>query len=129
MEPMLEIALQFLGEFLLELLGEILRQAGAEALTSVFERHPPRVIALVCSPVWGGIAGGCSLLFLPHPMVAGHAARLAAPIVIPVLCGICAMLIRRRLSADRSADAPAMHFAQAFLFTFAMTLIRFRLVQ
>lgn len=126
MEFLLEIIIQFLGEVLLQILAESLFEGGLGCIGQLFERRPNRLVASIAYVLLGTMAGIVSLWIMPHSLITGHTARIVGTIVIPLLCAAAMVPISRWLGRRGAQRAASIRFLYAFLFAFAMTLVRFR---
>ncbi|MBC2661790.1 hypothetical protein H7F50_08465 [Novosphingobium flavum] len=124
MELIFELVLQFLGEFVVQFVFEGL----FEALVHSRDRaHPSKHRPLTTAFghfAWGAVAGGLSLLIMPHALLDGYGPRLAVVILVPVAAAIAMTLIggwrERRGDGRRAVD----RFGYAYLFALAMALVR-----
>ena len=125
MEVLLEFLFQIFGEVLLQLFIEALVELGMHSLAETVQRPRHPVYAAIGFVLLGLIAGAVSLLVLPHSPIAAPQLRLANLIVTPVVIGLVMMLVGR-LRAKRGQDLVRLdRFGYAFLFAFAMGLVRF----
>ena len=125
MEILFEIAFQFFGEIILQLLVELLAETGVRAL-SRSQREPLHpTLAILGYSIWGAIAGGISLLIFPHSPISDPFFRTANLFVTPIIVGFAMMLLgglrRRRGEEIVRID----RFGYAFTFAFTMALMRF----
>ncbi|WP_343612976.1 hypothetical protein [Novosphingobium sp.] len=125
MEALFEILFQFLGEFLLQFLIEAAVDIGLDCLadTAKTERHP--VLSGLGYLFWGALAGGISLLILPHSMIHSPSLRIANLIGTPLLVSASMLAIGRWRSAKGREPVKLDRFSYAFCFAFAMAVVRF----
>ena len=120
-------AVVFVAEVLGELILQVLFEAGARGLVSVFKReqaiHP---FFSACGAVlMGALAGGLSLWIIPHLFVVSPAARIINLVVTPLACG-AAMATMGMLRDKRGAPTILLdRFAHGYLFALAMAGVRF----
>ena len=121
---MLEIVLEVLGEFLIQVVGEVLLELGLHSLAEPFRKVPNPWLAAFGYAVFGGILGGLSLLAFPHNFVP-EPWRLANLIATPLAAGglMSAMGAWRARRGD--AVLRIDKFAYGYLFALALALMRF----
>ena len=123
MEEVLIVVLQFLFEFILEVLGNI-----PFDWPSKNRRTPePAGIVLRCF-LWfcgGCVLAGMSLLVVGHTMIAFDVLRIANLVLAPLSSALVSQAIARRRARSNPFIVPRNHFWQAFWFTLGMVLIRF----
>lgn len=73
----------------------------------------------------GALAGGISLLVLPHSLISNIAYRKANLIVTPLIAGGVMMLIGRQRDKRGSALGGLDRFGYAFIFALAMAVVPF----
>ncbi|WP_353205054.1 hypothetical protein [Sphingomonas sp.] len=125
MEAIIEIILQFLGEFLLQIVIECFSEAGLHALADASERPRNAFVLVLGYAIFGTIAGGLSLLILPHPFITNLALREANVLITPVIAGAVMMLVGRWRDKRGQERFGIDRFGYAFVFAFSMALIRF----
>lgn len=118
-------------EFLFEIVGEFLLQFVFEAVASVFGRtdsdgkpaHP--FVKFMGYAIFGGVAGGLSLLIVPHLLVQSPGMRIANLVITPLLAGgMMALVGKWREKHDRKRS-PIDRFAYGYCFALTMALVRF----
>jgi hypothetical protein len=125
MEFVFEVILQFLGELVLQAIAELLVELGLHSLADPFQRPRHPVLSTVGFTLWGAIAGGLSLWVLPSSPIHNPLFRQMNLIVTPVACGLMMMLVGK-LRLKRGQDTVRLdQFGYAFVFAFAMALVRF----
>jgi hypothetical protein len=121
MEPLL----QFLGELIFQVGGELLAELGLRSMRESFRHTPNPVIAAFGYLLLGAIAGGLSLLVLPSLLLASHTGRVVNLVLTPLAAGF----VMSRLGAwRRTKDQEVVritHFTYGYLFALGMALVRF----
>lgn len=118
---------QILGEFLLQLVVEVIAELFGQRAKQTWQREMPVSAwrAAAGYAAIGAICGAISLWFVPILLLAGGGLRLANLLVTPVLVGALMGAMgawRRRVGWARiRLDT----FAFGFCFAFAMALVRF----
>jgi len=119
--------LQVFGEFILQMVFEVIVEIGLQGLRESFRR--PQVLhpwfAAICYLAFGALAGWVSLWFFPSPFIHSRLGRVANLVLTPLAAGgvmasIGAWRLRRGeelIRLDR--------FAYGHLFALAMGAIRF----
>ena len=87
MELIFEIILQFLGEILLQFAFESLSELGLHGLAETFEKRRNPFLSTIGFALWGGLAGGLSLLIMPRSFISDLGIREANVLVTPLLVG------------------------------------------
>lgn len=72
---MLELLIQFFGEFMLQAVGEVLLELGLHALAEPFRKTANPWLASVGYAIFGAVFGGLSLLAFPAGVGAWRARR------------------------------------------------------
>jgi hypothetical protein len=124
-EFVFEFILQILGEFILQALFEVLGELGLHSLGEVFQRPKNPALAIVGFVLWGAIAGAISLWILPTSPIHNPLFRKANLIVTPVAVGFVMMLIGKIRSRKGQDLVRLDRFGYAFVFAFAMAAVRF----
>jgi hypothetical protein len=125
MEAFFEILFQFLGEFLLQFVFEFFADICLECLPDTVKKTRNPVLSGIGFLFWGMLAGGISLLILPHAMIRSPALRIANLISTPVLVSACMRGIQKWRAATGRKPVELDRFAYALCFAFAMALMRF----
>ena len=125
MEEILFIIFQFLGEILLQLLFEVLLEAGFHSMASSFKRRPNPVLASIGYFLWGAIAGGLSLLLFPTSFITTQYLKITNLIATPIILGLVMVAIGRLRHKQGKELVRLDKFIYAFLFALAMSLVRF----
>lgn len=125
MEFVFEIILQFLGELLLQAFFELLVELGFHSLADTFRRPRNSALSTVGFMLWGAMAGGISLWLFPTSPIDNPLFRKVNLILTPVALGFVMMLIGR-IRLKKGQDLVRLdQFGYAFVFAFAMALVRF----
>ncbi len=125
MELIFEILFQFLGELFLQALFELLAELGFHGLADTLKRPRRPALSTLGFVLWGAIAGGVSLFIFPMSHIHDPMLRILNLVLTPVALGFLMMLIgnfRRRKGQDL---VRLDQFGYAFVFAFAMALVRF----
>lgn len=125
MEFIFEIIFQFIGEIVLQLVFELLAELGWRSCMDTLRQRSNSVFSAFGHMLLGLLAGAISLWLSPHLLMPGYGLRIANLIVTPVAAGLLMSLLgtwrRRRGQALLRLD----RFIYAYLFAFAMALVRF----
>lgn len=125
MEFVFEIVLQFLGEILLQVFLELIAELGLHSLTDTLKKPKHPILSTIGFAIWGALAGGISLLILPKSAITNIAFRKINLFLTPLIAGGIMMLIGRERSRRGSTVVRLDRFGYAFVFAFAMALVRF----
>lgn len=125
MEIIFEILLQFLGEMLLQLFFEFLVEQGLRSLADPFEKPRNALLSTIGIFLWGAIAGGISLLVLPTSLITNLGFRKLNLVITPLMAGAIMMLIGRARGKRGQNLVRIDRFGYAFVFAFAMAIVRF----
>lgn len=121
---MIEIVLEFLGEFLLQVIGEALLELGFHALAEPFRKTPNPWMAALGYVCFGALLGGLSLLPFPTNLVAPQW-RVLNLLLTPVAVG-ATMALMGAWRARRGQTVQRIdRFAYGYLFALALALVRF----
>lgn len=125
MEFIFEIILQFFGELVLQALFQLIVELGFHSLADTVRRPRNPVLSTVGFTLWGLIAGGISLWLFPTSHIHKPIYRQINLIVTPVALGFVMVLIGKiRLKKGQNL-VRLDQFGYAFVFAFAMALLRF----
>ena len=125
MEVLFEVLFQIFGEFLMQLFVELLVELGIHEKGRRKKGPMNPALATFGLIVCGAAAGGLSLLIFPQSPIANPDLRLANLFVTPLLLGAAMMLVGR-LREKRGQNLVRLdRFGYAFVFAFAMALVRF----
>ena len=125
MEFIFEILLQFLGELLLQAVFEALAELGLHGLAETFRRPKNPFLSTIGFVLWGAIAGAISLWILPASPIHNPLLREMNLIATPIACGLVMMLIGKIRLKNGQGLVRLDRFGYAFVFAFAMALVRF----
>lgn len=126
MEIIFDLIISFFGEFLVQVLFEILAELGLHSLREPFQKPPNPWIAAVGYALFGAMAGGMSLLIFPKLLVHTHGLQLINLVLTPIASG-AAMMALGAWRRQRDQDVVRLDkFAYGYLFALAMALIRFK---
>lgn len=124
MEFLFEALLQFGGELVVQGLVELLSELGLHSLSRPFRRRHPLWAALGFV-LWGLIAGGISLLVLPHSTIRDPTLRLVNLVATPLALGVAMTLLGRLRERKGQALVRLDRFGYAFLFALVIALVRY----
>jgi hypothetical protein len=124
-ELLFEVLFQFGGEFLIQLFVELLAELGIHEKGRRKKGPMNPFIATSGLILCGAAAGGLSLLIFPHSPIADPDLRLANLFVTPVLLGAAMMLVGKAREKKGQDLVRLDRFGYAFVFAFAMALVRF----
>lgn len=122
---MLELIFEFLGELLLQALGELLVEFGLHTLAEPMRRAPNPWLAALAYAILGAALGGLSLLVLPHNLVRPPW-RLLNLLITPLLLGGLMVLMGSWRERRGQAVLRIDRFAYGYLFALAFALLRFK---
>jgi hypothetical protein len=125
MEFIFEIVLQFLGEILLQFGFEFLAELGVHSLADTLKRPKNAMLSTIGFVLWGAMAGGISLLILPHSPISSPALRTCNVLVTPLAVGVAMMLVGRQRDKRGQTLVRLDRFGYAFAFAFAMAIVRY----
>ncbi|MCX6954555.1 MAG: hypothetical protein NTV51_20570 [Verrucomicrobia bacterium] len=127
MEALLEVVLQILGEFLLELFVQSLAELGARAVAPKLGPvlNTERWLPALGYTLLGGLSGAGTLHFWPQSLIHAPALRVLSLIVVPLLAGAT----MSALGAWRKSRGQFLirldQFGYGWLFAFSFSLVRF----
>lgn len=121
---MLELLFELLGEFLLQVCGELLAELGLRGLAQPFEKRPSLWWAAISYAVLGLLVGGLSLLAFPQNLIAPQW-RLANLIVTPLAVGAVMHAVGRWREGRGQALLRIDRFGCGFIFALALGLVRY----
>ncbi len=126
---MIEILLQFFGEFLLQVLAEGFLYFGVYSLAGPFRKIPIPWLAAIGYAIFGAAFGGFSLFFVPSYFINDPNLRILNLIVTPLLAGAL-MAIPGLLRAQSFGVSPRIdRFVNGYLFALAFGLMRYLLAR
>jgi hypothetical protein len=125
MEFIFEIVLQFFGEILLQAFFELIWELGLHSLADTVRRPKHPALSTIGFTLWGLMAGGISLWIFPTSHIHDPLFRKLNLIVTPVALGLLMSLIGK-IRRGKGQDLVRLdQFGYAFVFAFAMALVRF----
>ena len=125
MEALFEILFQFLGEFMLQFLFEALTDIGFDWFDKTATRAPRPILSALGFLLLGTVAGGISLLIMPHSMLTTPSLRVINVIGTPLLVSSCMMMIGNWRATRGREPIKLNRFSYAYCFAVAMALVRF----
>lgn len=129
MEFFFEILFQFLGEMAVQMLFELLAEIGVHSMADTLKKPRNPVLSGIGFLLWGALAGGISLIVLPHSAITNPVLRKANVLVTPLAVGTVMMLIGRRRGRLGQTLVRLDRFGYAFAFALAMALVRYALAR
>jgi VIT1/CCC1 family predicted Fe2+/Mn2+ transporter len=122
---MIELLLEVLGEFLVQVAGEALIELGLHSVAEPFRSQPNPWLAGCGYAIFGTIFGAISVLIFPSNFVP-RPWRVVNLIVTPLAVGASMALIGA-WRTRRGQSAPRIdRFAYGYVFALALALVRFR---
>ena len=122
---MIEILFEFLGEFLVQVLGEALFEIGLHSVAEPFRKAPNPWLAAVGYTVFGATLGGISLLVFPDYLMANKSLRVVNAALSPIAAGLSMAAMGKWRAKQGQAVLRIDKFAYGYLFALAFGLIRF----
>ena len=122
---MIEILIEFLGEFVLQVLGEALLEIGLHSLAEPFRKEPNPWLAAVGYTVFGAALGGISLLLSPDYLMANKSLRIANAALSPIAAGLSMAAVGKWRARRGQAVLRIDKFAYGYLFALSLGLVRF----
>lgn len=122
---MLEIVIEIFGEFLFQLVGEILIELGFHAMAEPFAKPSNPWLAVIGYFMFGAIVGGISLIFLPTYLVKGKGLRIANLLFTPICVGLAMSGLGAWRARHNQAVLRIDRFAYGFMFALGVALVRF----
>lgn len=125
MEILADLILQFIGEIVLQAVFELLAEWGFHSVAAPFRRPRNPVLAAIGFTLWGLAAGAISVWLFPHSPIRDPLYRRINLFVTPVALGGLMTLVGR-IRLGKGQDLVRLdRFGYAFVFAFAMALVRF----
>jgi hypothetical protein len=123
LEMFLEIFFEAAFEFAAEFFGAFIWRGVAAVFDTSEFKNP--LLACIGYVFLGGVAGGLSLPFFPHPMV--HPSRVPglSVVISPVLAGLGMSMVGTALRKRNKKAMQIESFGYGFAFAFGMALVRF----
>ena len=125
MELIFEIIFQFVGELLLQAFFELLAELGFHSLANTLKRRRNPALSTIGFTIWGLIAGGISLLIFPTSHIHDPMLRKVNLVVTPLALGLVMMFIGQFRQKKGQDLVRLDQFGYAFVFAFAMAVVRF----
>lgn len=125
MELVFELIFQIFGEILLQVLFEILAELGLRVLADPLRKPRTPAFSIVGYTLWGGIAGGMSLVLFPASAIQNPAFRAINLAVTPLAIGAIMALLGRTRDKRGQLLVRLDRFGYAYLFALSMALVRF----
>jgi hypothetical protein len=123
LEMLFEVFFEAVFEFAAESVGALIwRLLDAVLDTSEFTNP---VLATLAYLLLGGIAGGLSLVLLPHPLVHRSQVPGLSVFLSPLLAGLGMSLVGSTLRQRNKKPLQIESFGYGFAFAFGMALVRF----
>ena len=123
--------LGLLGEFLLELIIELVGEAVVDSLTHVIgDSGRWRIAAHIAAYIFiygaiGAVIGVASLLVFPYHLIRHTTIRAVALLAIPMVAGVVFALVGRRRRRAGKQVSSLEAFVPAFAFALAMSAARY----
>jgi hypothetical protein len=124
-EFVFEVIIQIFGEILLQILFEILTELGFHSLADTLRRPRNPFLSTIGFILLGAIAGAISLVIFPEAVILNPDLRKINLIVTPVAVGLIMMLVGKVRARNDQILVGLDRFGYAFIFAFAMSLVRF----
>ena len=121
---MLELVLEVLGEFLLQVVGEAFLELGFHSLAEPFRKPPNPWPAALGYALFGAIFGGLSLLVFPTNLVP-QPWRLVNLVVTPLAVGGIMVLMGAWRAKRGQPVLRIDRFSYGYLFALSLAFIRF----
>lgn len=125
MELIFEFIFQFVVEILLQAGAELLVELGLRSTADTLKRPRNPLLSTIGFMILGAIAGGVSLLIMPHSPIQDPSFRTANLFLTPILLGLMMMLVGTIREKKGQNLVHIDKFGYAFVFAFAMSLVRY----
>lgn len=125
MEVILEFIFSIFGEFLLQIIFEIIAEIGIASFSRSRESTKSPVLAAISYFILGAIAGGISLLIFKTQFIHDHSLQIANMFVTPFIIGVIMMQIRKKRLSSGKIVTRMDSFTYGALFAFGMSLARY----
>ena len=126
---MLELLLEVLGEFILQVFGEALVELGLHSLAEPFKREPKIWLASFGYALFGAIAGGLSLLVFPHHLTPAGILRILNLFLTPLAVGGCMAGIGAYRIKRNEPVFLLNRFLYGFIFAASIAAVRFHFAE
>lgn len=125
MEFVFEVLLQFGGEIVLQTLFEVLAELGMRSMADTLQKPRTPLFSTIGFILWGLIAGGISLLLFPTSPIANPTLRAINLFITPTTIAAIMMFIGWARTKKGQPLVSLDRFGYAFVFAFAMALVRY----
>ena len=125
MGRMLELLIEVLGEFLLQVVCEVLVEFGLQPQAEPFRKRPNPWLAAIGYGIFGALLGGASLLLFHKHLVSHSGWRVVNLVVTPVAAGRCMTWLGSWRARRGQSLIRIDRFAYAYLFALTFALVRF----
>ena len=122
----MELLLELLLEFVIQIVGEALFEVGLHSLAEPFRKPPNTWLAALGYSLFGAIFVSISLWPFPHHMVVSAGWRLVNLFFTPVLAGVCMSLIGFWRAKHGQTVLRIDRFSYGFLFALCLAIVRFQ---
>ena len=119
--------LQFLGEVLLQLVGQALVELGWYSVREAIapSRPPRRIPGILGHAILGAVLGGLSLLILPKHLAIGTGLRIATLVLAPLMSALATIPAAAVLCRFGRTPDTQWWFGNAYVFGLSFALVRF----
>lgn len=125
MEILFEFLFSFIGEFVLQVLGQLFIEVGLHSLAEPFRKQPKPWLAAIGYLFFGAAIGGLSLLVFPDYLVASKSLRVANAALSPIAAGLSMAAMGAWRARRGQAVLRIDKFSYGYLFALSMGLVRF----
>lgn len=122
---MLELLFEIFGEFVLQVVVEVLLQGGMHTLAAPFQKRPSPWLAALGYLVFGIVAGGISLWVFPSYLMSHPQWRVLNAACTPVVAGLCVAALGAWRARRGQTALRIDQFTYGYLFALAFGLMRF----
>ena len=122
---MIELLLEVVGEFLIQVVVETFIQLGFHSLAAPFKRTPNPWMAAAGYTMFGAILGGISLFAFPANLVP-PSWRVMNLVITPVAVGVIVALLGKRRVKRGQSLLRIDRFSYGYLFALSLGLVRFQ---
>ncbi len=121
---MLEWLLELFGEFILQMVLEVLVEFGFQAIAERVRQPRPPWQSAIGYLLLGAAVGWVSLWLVPHHLVSNPTARLFNLFFSPIVAGVCMAAIGLWRTRRGQTTTGMDHFSYGFLFAMGLALAR-----
>lgn len=122
---MIELLLEVVGEFLIQVVVEALIQLGFHSLAAPFKQTPNPWMAAAGYTMFGAILGGFSLYAFPANF-APPSWRVMNLVITPFAVGVIVALLGKRRVKRGQPTLRIDRFSYGYLFALSLGLVRFQ---